>query len=56
MHFVNFCCNDVTPSNIMEMKTDVTKQFKMMSRLSPCSDLLQNNSWQFSIASLGTLC
>ena len=39
----------------MEMKTEVTKQTKMAS-YSPCSDLLQNNSLQFSSASIGTLC
>ena len=42
--------NEVTVLYVMEVKTDVANQMKMMSR-SPCSDLLQNNSLQFSIAS-----
>ena len=44
-----------TPSNVMETKTDFIKEIKMTSA-SPCDDLLQNNSWQISIASIGTLC
>ena len=39
--------NNATPSNIMQMKADITKQIKMM---------LQNNSLQFSVASIGMLC
>ena len=57
MHFVKFLTreNDAEPTNVMELKADVTKQIKI-SHASPCSDLLQNNSLQFSIASIGTLC
>ena len=47
--------NDVTPSNLMEMKGDITKNSKLR-HASPCSDLLQNNSRQLSIASIGRLC
>ena len=42
---------DVTLSYVMEMKADITKQIKMML----CYNLLQNNSLQFSIASIGRL-
>ena len=48
--------NDVTPSNLMEMKGDITKKKSKLRHASPCSDLLQNNSRQFSIASIGRLC
>ena len=47
--------NDVTPSNVMDMNTDVTKQIKGR-HASPCSDMLQNKSRQFSIASIEILC
>ena len=49
--------NDVTPSNLMEMKGDITKKKKSKLRhAGPCSDLLQNNSRQFPIPSIGRLC
>ena len=47
--------NDVTPSNVAEMKADVTKKSKRR-HASLCSDLLQNNSLQFFIASICKLC
>ena len=47
--------NDVTPSNVTKMKTDVNKHIKMTSRYQG-SDLLKNNSLQFSFASIGALC
>ena len=46
--------NDATPSDVMEMKGDVTKS--KLHHASPGSALLQNNSRQFSIAAIGRLC
>ena len=48
--------NDVTQSNIMEMKFNIIKENQKDVTLSMCSDLLQNNSLQFSIACIDTLC
>ena len=42
--------NEVTPSNVMEIKTDSPNKSKWR-HASPCNDLLQNNSLQFSNAS-----
>ena len=47
--------NEVSVPNVMEMKIDFTNKSKWR-HAGPCIDLLQNNSWQFSIASIGTLC
>ena len=47
--------NDVTPSYVMQMKGDSPNKSKVR-HASPCSDLLQNNSRQFSIATMGRLC
>ena len=54
--------NDVTPSNVMEMKTDVTKHQKgvrtalnNVTRFRPVN-LLQNKTRFFSIAYIGALC
>ena len=41
--------NDITPSNIMEMETDVTKKKKRRHAYT-CSDMLPNGSLQFHIA------
>ena len=46
---------NVTPFNVVEMKTDVTQQIKTR-HAKPCCDLLQNNSLQFFIASISVLC
>ena len=56
IYFISFDVRkQCSVSKVMEIKTDITKQIKMTSR-SPCSDLLQNNSLQFFIASKGKLC
>ena len=54
--------NDVTPSNVMEMKNDVTKDqngvrtaLNNITRFRPVN-LLQNKTQFFSIAYIGTLC
>ena len=54
--------NNVTPSNIMEMKIDVTKNqngfwmaLNNLTHFRPV-DLLQNKSQFFSIAYIGALC
>ena len=54
--------NDVTPSNVMEMKIDVTKNqngvrtvLNNVTRFRPVN-LLQNKTRFFSIAYIGTLC
>ena len=54
--------NDVTPSNVMEMKTDVTKNqngvrtaLNNVTRFRPVN-LLQNKTRFFSIAYIGALC
>ena len=54
--------NDVTPSNVMEMKIDVIKNqngvrtaLNNITRFRPVN-LLQNKTWFFSIAYMGTLC
>ena len=54
--------NDVTPSNVMEMKIDVTKNqngvrtaLNNVIRLRPVN-LLQNKTRVFSIAYIGALC
>ena len=54
--------NDVTPSNIMEMKIDVTKNqngvqtaLNNVTRCHPVN-LLQNKTRLFSIAYIGELC
>ena len=54
--------NDVTPSNVMEMKIDVTKNqngvrtaLNNFTRFRPVN-LLQNKTRFFSIAYIGALC
>ena len=54
--------NDVTPSNVIEMKSDVTKNqngvrtaLKKVTRFHPVN-LLQNKTRFFSIAYVGALC
>ena len=46
--------NDVTPSNVMEMKIDVTKNQNGVTRFRPVN-LLQNKTRFFSIAYIGAL-
>ena len=55
MNFISFLMREnITPSNVVEMKTGVTKFIKSKRcYASSCSDLLQNNSLQFSVASIG---
>ena len=54
--------NDVTPSNVMEMKTDITKnQNGVRTALNNVTrfhlvNLLQNKTQFFSIAYIGALC
>ena len=54
--------NDITPSNVVEMKTDLTKNqngirmaLNKVTRFRPVN-LLQNKTWFFSIAYIGALC
>ena len=54
--------NDVTPSNVMEMKIDVTKNqngirtaLNNVTRFRPVN-LLQNKTRFFSVAYIGSLC
>ena len=54
--------NDITPSNVTEMKTDVTKNqngvqtaLNNVTRFRPVN-LLQNKTRFFSIAYIGALC
>ena len=54
--------NDVTPSNVMEMKIDITKNqngartvLNNVTHFRPVN-LLQNKTWFFSIAYIDMLC
>ena len=54
--------NNVTPSNVMKMKIDVTKNqnglrmaLNNVMRFRPVN-LLQNKTWFFSITYIGELC
>ena len=57
MYFVSFCSEKTTFHRPTLWKWKLTSPSKSKRRHScPCSDLLQNNSLQFSNAAIGTLC